>query len=283
VSISGGVDRAVERGAALGCTVLQIFTRNQRRWKTGPLREEEVARFLSRREECPGVRSVLAHGSYLCNPASPDPGILDRSLDALSEELDRCTRLGIPLLVIHPGAHRGAGEEAGIERAILSLREVLGRARGEVSLCLETTSGQGTGIGYRFAHLNQIIRGVESVVEKTALGVCLDTAHVFAAGYDIRSAAQVDDLLDEFEKRIGLDRLKVFHLNDSLVGLGSRRDRHTHVGLGLIGEATFRRVMTHPDLAGVPKILETPKKREGEEMDPVNLSLLRRFAAEGQS
>jgi deoxyribonuclease-4 len=270
----------VERGGSLGCTAIQVFTRNQRRWRAKPLSDGEAARFAAALDERRDIRVVLAHGSYLCNPASPDGTILLRSRESLSDELSRCARLGIPVLIIHPGAHRGRGVRWGIRRVVRSLVEVLSCDRTGVTLCLETTAGQGTAIGHRLEHLHAIIEGVESACGsgRDRLGVCLDTSHLFAAGYDIRGEALVDGLLEEFDARIGMDRLRALHLNDSLGDLGSRRDRHTHIGRGRIGVEAFGRLMRHPALREVPKIIETPKRLGDEEMDPINLSLLRRLA-----
>jgi deoxyribonuclease-4 len=279
VSVAGGVHRAFERGSALDCTAIQIFTRNQRQWQPPPLADEEVDRYrraCSAHAEMPaGIRVVLSHGSYLINLAA-DPirrgEIGERSEEALLDELERASRLRVPLLMVHPGSHGGRGEHRGVDTCISRINEVMGCFTGTTTLLIETTAGQGNGIGYRFEHIRDILQGVE----RGRVGACIDTCHIFGAGYDIRSGRAFRRTMESFDRTVGLSRLKALHLNDSVGALGSRVDRHTHIGLGEIGIRAFSLFMREfPD---VPKILETPKIEKGRSMDRANLDLLRELA-----
>ena len=276
VSIAGGLYRCFSRAEELGCTAVQIFTKSQRRWDWPPLSEEEAAQYRFERGRFPHVRFVCAHGSYLYNLASPDDDNRDRSISGLIDELKRCDILEIPCLVIHPGAHMGSGEVAGVQRIAQSVRRAIDESEKTV-VCIETTAGQGTGIGWRFAHIRDIIEGAGG----NRIAACIDTCHIFAAGYDIRSPAALKSTVDEFNRLVGLDRLKVLHLNDSKGALGSKVDRHEHIGEGNIGPECFRECMRDERFSGIPKIIETPKKKDGLKMDPVNLSRLRRLAEPG--
>jgi deoxyribonuclease-4 len=270
MSIAGGVSRALKRGRLAGCNAVQVFTRNQTRWRSPPLKEEEALRF---RGAAGNFFSVLAHASYLINPASPDATLSARSVYALAEELERCRRLGIQMLVLHPGAHRGAGEKAGIRRVV----EALGRAcdmagAGEVRVLLETTAGQGSSLGHRFEQLRDILDGLAA--GPCPAGVCLDTCHVFAAGYDIRTPEAYERTWRRFERCLGRSALYALHLNDSKRELGSRIDRHEHIGRGRIGREGFRLLVGDTRLNRLPMVLETPKGPELRE-DMENLALLR--------
>jgi deoxyribonuclease-4 len=274
VSIVGGFDIAVERGAALGCTAIQIFTRNQLRWYSKPIEREQIERFRRALTGNAGVQEVCAHGSYLPNLASPDTGIAKRSILSVSDELERCGKLGVCCLILHPGSHMEYGEKAGIRRIVSSLRSALGGRSEAVRVLVETTAGQGTGLGYRFEHLRDIADGVGD----HRLGACLDTCHIFAAGYDIRSDEEYERTLDHWDRTVGLSNLRAIHLNDSKGDIGSRIDRHQHIGEGMIGLDAFRRFMQDERFNEVPKIIETPKRMNGADMDVSNLEILRSLA-----
>lgn len=272
-SIAGGRHNALYAAAAYGCTTLQIFTRNSRTWKEPALTEAEVARFAQARRET-GITEIVSHTSYLINIAAPDPE--NRSRDALAAELVRSGRLGIPYVVHHPGAHLGAGPEAGIAAAARTIRSIFKAIPGMgCRLLIETTAGQGTGIGHTFEEIAAIL---SAVGDPNRIGVCLDTCHIFAAGYDIRTRKAYDRTLAQFDRTIGLDRLFVLHLNDARTDLGSRVDRHAHIGCGAIGIDAFGFFMQDPRLARCPKIIETPKMQGETDMDRVNLDRLRALA-----
>ncbi len=271
MSIAGGVDRAVERGAAVGCDAIQMFTKSSNQWRARPLAGDEVARFRQGQIET-GISPVVAHDCYLINLASPDPAQWDRSVLSFGEELDRCEALGIPYLVTHPGSHMGAGEEAGVARVAAALDRVLARRRGHrVQVLLETTAGQGHGVGHRFEHLRDVRARTK---HPDRVGVCLDTCHVFAAGYDLRAERAYHETMEAFDRIVGLDTLRAFHLNDCKKDLGCRLDRHEHIGQGFLGVDAFRWLMNDPRFDGVPMLLETPKGPDCAE-DRVNLALLR--------
>jgi deoxyribonuclease-4 len=275
MSIAGGVHRAFERAEKIGCTALQIFVKNASRWSAPPLVDEEIRRFEAERRRT-GIRPVVAHGSYLPNLASPAAALRRRSIRAIVDELERCEALALDGLVLHPGSHVGAGEAKGLERIGGALDVVLRETRGfRVPVLLETTAGQGTNLGWRFEHLARIR---ELVAAPERVGFCLDTCHVFAAGYDLRSLAAVAAALDELDEVCGLRHLRAVHLNDSLKPLGSRRDRHAHIGEGHIGREGFAALLADPRLAAVPMVLETPKGEELRE-DARNLELLRALAS----
>lgn len=271
MSISGGCDLAIGRAAAFGMTACQIFTKNERQWAAKPLDLGMVERFREQRETT-GVRHLVAHDSYLINMASPDDAMWEKSRLAFREELDRCDILGVPYLVTHPGAHVGSGEELGIRRVGEAINHIHAeRPNGTTMILLETTAGQGSALGRTFDELAAIIDGVE---DKRRVGVCFDTCHVFAAGYDLRDASSYQATMDAFNSVIGLDRLKAFHLNDSRKGLGSRVDRHAAIGDGELGLEAFRFLVNDPRFAGLPGVLETDKGPDGEE-DRRNLATLR--------
>jgi deoxyribonuclease-4 len=273
-SISGGTPRAVERGLEAGCRVLQIFVKNSNRWVGRPLERPEARAFRSAARGA-GLSRVVAHTSYLINLASPVAELRRRSIGALAEEVERCQRLGIPDLVLHPGAHRGEGEIAGVARIAASLDEVFERtARARVRILLETAAGQGSCVGHRFEHLRDIF-GAVRVTRRVA--ACFDTCHVHAAGYDIVTREGYSETIAAFDRTVGLSRLAAIHVNDSKKPRGSRVDRHEHIGRGTIGRPGFVNLMTDARLAGIPKFLETPK----DDMlvsDRKNLAVLRRLA-----
>jgi deoxyribonuclease IV len=271
VSASGGVDRTLQRAVDVGATSAQIFSKNERQWKAKPLDPDVVERFHLERERV-GIGQMVVHDSYLINLASPKEDILEKSLAAFQDELERCDTLGISYLVTHPGAHTGSGVEAGIARFAESLNEIFDTIPDNTAItCLETTAGQGTTLGRTFEEIAQIIDKVEA---KDRVGVCLDTCHIFAAGYDIRTQDDYGAVMNEFDRIIGIDRLRVLHLNDSKFGLGMNKDRHEHIGDGEIGVEGFRAVVNDARLAGLPAILETEKDDAGEN-DRRNLAMLR--------
>ena len=254
VSTSGGAAKAFERGGQIGCESLQIFVKSPNQWRARPLDPAEVAAFRAAREEAP--QPVIAHAAYLFNLASPKEEVLEKSKAALLDELQRCTALGVDGLVFHPGAHLGSGEEAGINQIARALDEILAADEGiTTKVLLENTAGQGSTLGARFSELRAII---DLVDQKHKLGVCLDSCHAFAAGYDLSSADGYRATFDEFFELLGPERLAAVHLNDSKHPLGSRKDRHDNVGVGLIGLEFFARAVHDPALAGHALVLETP-------------------------
>jgi len=277
MSISGGLDLAFSRGEEVGCTAMQIFTKNASQWRAKPISKEAAADFRRAwQKSCIGP--VVAHDAYLINLAAPDPDKWERSKEAFLDELCRCAALGIPFLVAHPGAHMGEGEEAGIERIAAALREVFQDAPSDVMVLLENTAGQGSYLGHRLEHLAEII----SRVPDHPLGICFDTCHAFAAGYDLRSLEGYEATMAAIDRLIGLEHLHVFHVNDSKKGLDSRVDRHEHIGRGAIGEEGFRLLMGDERFRSIPKILETPEGTDGE-WHRKNLALLRQLGEEGKS
>ncbi|OGL47588.1 MAG: deoxyribonuclease IV [Candidatus Schekmanbacteria bacterium RBG_16_38_11] len=271
MSIAGGVDKAVEKGSSINCTTIQIFTKSNTQWRTTPLKKKEVENF-KKNVEITKISPVFGHNCYLINLASPDPEIYRKSIDTLLIELERSEILGLPYLVMHPGSHMGEGEKAGIERIAESLNKIFEKIKGyNVRVLLETTAGQGRSLGYKFEQLAEIMALVEF---KEKLGVCLDTCHIFAAGYDIRSKYGYEKTTAEFNSIVGIDKIKAIHLNDSKKELGSKVDRHEHIGKGFIGLETFRYIMNDERFRLVPKVLETPKGEDMKE-DVMNLKVLR--------
>ena len=274
MSIAGGVHTAIERGCSIKCTAIQMFVKNNMQWFARPLAPEEIRAFLEHRQRR-DLLSIFAHANYLINPAATNPQFLANSIRALSEELTRADQLELPFLVLHPGAHLGAGEEAGLEKVVTSIDRVFRKIpKVKTRIALETTAGQGSCLGHSFEQISYII---ENVREPERLCVCLDTAHVFAAGYDIGSEAGARKTFREFDRAIGLDSLVAIHLNDSKTARGSRVDRHEHIGKGQIGLDPFRFIMRDRRFRKIPKVLETPKGKEMRE-DVINLRTLRALA-----
>jgi deoxyribonuclease-4 len=270
-SIAGGLHQAFARAQSVGCDAMQIFVKSNRAWAVQPLTDEEIARFAAQAAET-GITPVVGHASYLLNPAASDDALWAKSRDMLIVELERCEALGLPGLVLHPGSHMGAGEEAGLARVARALGEVHAATPGfRAQILVETTAGQGTNLGYRFEQLAWLIAHTP---QGERLGVCLDTCHVFAAGYELRTPEGYAATMAEFERIVGLERLKVLHLNDCKAALGSRKDRHEHIGKGAIGLEGFRHVLNDPRLEGLPAFLETPKSEDLHE-DRENLAVLR--------
>ncbi len=259
VSIAGGVERSIERARELRCETVQIFVKNASQWAGKPLDEASVEAFRGARAGSP-LGAIVAHASYLINLAARDRAILRKSRRALADELDRCERLGIDGLVVHPGAHLGAGEERGAARVAESLDRVFaGRARAGTRILLENTAGQGTVLGHR---LEQLAAIRDACSRPHRLGVCLDTCHAFAAGYEVHREAGYEALFARFRELFSDADLGCIHVNDSKRGLGSRRDRHANLGRGEIGSGLFRRLVADPRLFSVPMILETPMGEE---------------------
>lgn len=271
ISTAGGCGKAIDRALSLGCTAMQIFVKNNMQWFAQPLEAKEASAFCNhpRRGE---LLSVFGHCGYLINLAAVNPDFRARSLRALREELVRAEQLQLPFLVLHPGAHMGAGIEAGLEKVVDGINTVFAQVpEVRTRIALEITAGQGTCLGHRFEQLAAILSAVR---EPGRLCVCLDTAHLFAAGYDLSTRAAVRETFAQFDKIVGYERLVALHLNDSKTAHGSRVDRHEHIGKGKIGLEAFRYLMRGPRFQSIPKVLETPKGKEMLE-DAVNLQTLR--------
>jgi len=271
MSISGGLHKAFGYGERAGCDTIQIFSKNQQQWRGKALLEQDIGLFKAEQQRT-GLGPVVVHDSYLINLASPNDELWEKSIGAFADELERCNALGIPYLVTHPGAHTGSGEEAGLRREATALNRLLGAGvGGDTLILLETTAGQGTCLGQRFEHLAYLI---EQAVHPERIGVCIDTCHILVAGYDIRTPAACAATFAEFDRVVGMERIKAFHLNDSQKDLGSRVDRHTHIGAGCVGLEGFRAIVNDARFADLPMILETPKGDDLAE-DIENLSKLR--------
>jgi deoxyribonuclease-4 len=276
MSIAGGCHKALLHAEAYGCQTVQLFTKNASQWEGKPLGDEEITTFKKEVSRT-GLKFVTAHDSYLINLASPDAALYEKSLNAFIEEMRRAEALGLSYLVMHPGAALTDTPEAGLARVAAALDTAHERCpRFRVRVLLETTAGQGTSLGHRFEHLAAILGAVKT---PRRLGVCLDTCHIFAAGYALSPLAEYEATFREFDRVVGLKWLKLFHINDSVKGLGSRVDRHAGLGRGLLGLEPFRLLVTDPRFAEHPMILETPKEDgANKDMDSVNLALLRELA-----
>lgn len=255
LSIAGGHHKALEQGEELGCEVVQIFTKNNMQWLAPPLKEEALETYRKVRART-GIDSVFGHSGYLINLAATNPANLEKSRQSLLLELERSTQLDLPFLVLHPGAHLGAGEEAGLDLIGQSLHWIFERYSGPTRIALEVTAGQGSCLGAKIEHLARLF---ETSREPERLAVCLDTCHLFAAGYDIRTAAGIDDFIAEFERHLPWDKIVCAHINDSKGELGSHLDRHELLGQGKIGWECFETILHHPAFADLPLCLETPK------------------------
>lgn len=281
MSIAGGLHQAVLAARAHGCDTMQLFTKSSNQWNAKKLVEEEV-RLFRKTLRAARLRGPMAHDSYLINLASPDDALYRRSIEAFVVELERAERLGLRYLVMHPGSPLDSGEEAGVRRVAAALDEVHGRCPGfRAQILLETTAGQGSNLGHRFEHLARIL---ELVRAPDRLGVCFDTCHVFAAGYALAPEKEYRATLRAFDRVIGLKRLRVFHVNDSLKPKGSRVDRHAHIGRGCLGLEPFRLLVNDRRFRNRPMVLETSKE-DGDEtdMDRVNLAVLRGLLEPGET
>lgn len=268
VSVSGGLDQAPENGRRLGCDVIQIFTRNQRQWITKPLTLAEIKSFRSSFLSCK-LQAAVCHSSYLINLASPHEVTLQQSREAFRDEFDRCHQLGINYLVFHPGSHLKTGERAGLHRIAEGLNWILDQRKySATTLLLETTAGQGSNLGYSFDQLAEILGLVK---DTRRMGICLDTCHLFAAGYDLRTPRAFKKTMNELDKIVGLALVKTIHLNDSMKELGSRVDRHENIGKGRLGLEAFRLLLHEAQFRKIPMILETPGGEEGYRYDLATL------------
>ncbi len=276
MSTAGGAEKALERGQSIGCETIQVFVTGPSQWKTKVVATEEAERFAAA-QHATGIAPVVAHARYLLNLGSPDEALWRRSIEAFWEELQNCQQLQIPGIVLHPGAHMGAGEEAGLQRIAAALDELRQRDTNlPVHVLLENTAGQGTVLGHRFEHLARIM---EMVQDPSWLGVCFDTCHAFSAGYELRTAEGFQETWAEFERALGLNRLEFVHLNDAKGCLGCHLDRHEQIGKGQLGLEAFRQILNDKRLRGLPMSLETPKGPEMAE-DVENLSILRSLITE---
>ncbi len=272
MSIAGGYYKAADEAARFGMDCVQIFTKNNNQWRAREISDDEAQRFRDAMREH-GLQAACSHASYLINLASPKAELWEKSVDAFVIELERAEQLGLPGVVVHPGSFVDSTEEAGLEAIVRALNDVHQRLPGvAVETWLETTAGQGSSLGHRFEQIAWILEHVDA---SERVGVCVDTCHIFAAGYPLGTAAEYRATMAEFDATIGLDRVRAFHLNDSKKPLGSRVDRHEHIGEGCLGLEPFRHVLNDPTFQQLPMYLETPKERDGVEMDAENIRTLR--------
>ena len=270
-STAGGIAEAVPRGVELGCEAIQVFTRSQRQWKARPLEDPAIAEFRRRMRRSP-LRVAVSHDSYLINLASPDRSLHRRSTTAFRDEMDRADALGIKWVIFHPGAHMERGVDRGIERIRTTIQGLLdGTPDHKVGLCFENAAGQGTTLGRQLEELSALIRGL---TPRRRVGICIDTCHLFAAGYDLRTKRAYEATMRELDAVVGHQRVRAFHLNDSRRELGGRVDRHANIGRGHIGETAFRCLLRDARFAGLPMVLETPG---GPEWFAKDLAVLRRL------
>jgi deoxyribonuclease-4 len=267
MSTAGGVDKALDRGLSIGCTAIQLFVKNNNQWFGKEIPTEQIAAFRQKK-----TIFAFAHTGYLINLAATNPDNREKSLQSLRQELDLAESLSLPFTVLHPGSHLGEGEEAGLKKVALNIKELLSQTKGyKVKLAVETTAGQGTNLGYKFEHLAEIL---DLVGEPNRLGVCFDTCHAFSAGYELRTAEGYHSTWEQFAKTIGLDNLLAFHLNDSQNDLGEKKDRHEHIGKGKLGLEAFRLLLNDERFSNLPMVLETPKDPDLKQ-DIENLKVLR--------
>ena len=278
MSAAGGVYKAFDRAAAVGCETVMVYTKSNRQWRAKPIPEKDVEKYQQMAAKYAGqVDPLVVHAAYLINVASPKPELWQKSADALRNEIERVELLGVKNMVFHPGSHMGEGEQAGLQRIAKALKQVIAETAGmNARICLETMAGQGTNLGAKFEHLAYLI---DAVGDPERVGVCFDTCHVFAAGYDIRSAEAYAETMAQFDRIVGLEHIHCFHFNDSKFDLGTRKDRHEHIGRGYLGGQAFANFVNDPRWADHPAHLETPKKEKGDDgkeidMDSINLQTL---------
>lgn len=272
MSISGGLEKAIERGESIGCTTIQLFTKSNRQWHAKPLSEEDIELFIKTAQSS-AIHPIIAHATYLINIASPETKIEKQSTQALAKELERCQELGIHYLVLHPGSYVKGSPDEGIERIINNLNEVLDNVPGNTIIALETMAGQGSALCSTFEQIAYIINHIR---HKKRIGVCFDTCHAFVAGYDLRTPKAYEQTWKHFNDVIGLENLNVIHVNDSKKGLNSRVDRHEHIGKGELGLEAFELLFNDERFFGIPKILETPKvTQEPFTEDKMNMETIR--------
>jgi len=269
ISIAGGLSKVLKRAEAKRCQTIQLFSRNPRGWKYRSLDEKEAGLLRGGILDS-NIGSVFLHMPYLANLATPDRSMFNKSVESLSEELRRAPLIGADYVVIHVGRRLHSTEKSALSRVASGMNAALCEVGNSAGLLLEITSGMGTEIGYRFSQIGRIIDRVE---QKERVGVCLDTAHAFEAGYDLSSEEGLEESITEFEKEIGLNRLKLIHLNDSRTSLGSRVDRHWHIGKGFIGMKGMRRLINYPELSGLPAIMETPRKSDREDLTNLRVAV----------
>lgn len=277
VSVAGGIDQTVSRACEKGCDAFQIFSSNPRGWRSSPISPASAERFISSLHSS-GLYPAVGHMPYLPNLASSRDEVYAKSVQVLTVELERCRMLGLAYLVTHLGSHLGAGRQSGLERIIAALKIALDGSRGQTVLLLENSSGTRNSMGSSFENIAAILDALPE--ERARLGVCLDTCHLHAAGYDLGSSQALESTLDQFKAGIGMERLHLIHLNDCRGGLGAHLDRHEHIGLGQIGEEGFRAILAHPVLSRRPMILETPQDSRRD--DGANLEAARRLASRGE-
>ena len=273
LSISGGYYKAVEAAAAVGCDCVQLFTKNNNQWRAKPITAQDIDQFQNKLAEL-GMIKPLSHASYLINLASPNDELYRKSIDGMIVELERANQLGIPYVVLHPGSFTTSDEETGLNRIIGALNQIHCRTEKlHTTALLENTAGQGSNLGWDFRHLGAIIRGVD---EPDRLGVCIDTCHAFAAGYAMDTPDSYEATIKKMKTAFGIRKIRAFHLNDSKKPLGSRKDRHEHIGQGEMGLEPFRLLLNDRRFAKIPMYLETEKgERNGENLDVMNLKTLR--------
>ena len=284
ISSAGGVCKAFARADEVGCDTMLVFTKSNRQWAAKPLTDKDISAYKKAEAEYYNIFPVAVHASYLINIASPESEVWDKSYEALKVEIERAAAFGIPLITFHPGSYMSSDEQAGLAAIAEGLRRLLKETADtvpETTICLETMAGQGTNLGHRFEQLAQVLEACE---KDPRLGVCLDTCHVFAAGYDIRTPETYEATLAEFDRVVGLDQIKVFHFNDSKYDLGERKDRHEHIGKGYIGLQGFANFINDPRWAKHAAHIETAKTEKDAdgneiEMDPINIAALRDLVA----
>lgn len=272
VSIAGKIDESIDRAAALGCETIQIFSRNPRGWKSKPLVKKEIEDFKKKRLKY-DIYPVLVHIPYLINLATPKERLWKISIGSYVEDIARTDTLGAEYFITHLGSHTGSGEKAGLERFCKGLNIVMEKARPKTTILLETCAGQGTSLGYRFEHVRYIL---DNLKRRNNIGVCWDTCHLYAAGYDVKTREGLNNTVKEFDKNIGLKYLKAVHLNDAKKGLGSKLDRHEHIGRGAIGRDGIKRILNHPRLRRLAFVMETPKDKPDDDIK--NIRLARKLA-----
>ena len=281
VSVSGGLHKGYKNAADIGADTLMFYTKSNRMWKAKPISDEVAAKFKETAAEySDSIFPAVIHANYLMNLASPEEEKWEKSFNSLVDEITRVGQIGLNYMVMHPGSHMKTGEEVGLKKIAFGIKEALQETADsspDVVICLETMAGQGTNLGYKFEHLAFLLEHIDG---GDRVGVCFDTCHVFTAGYDLRTPEAYAATMDEFERLIGLQHIKCFHFNDSKHDLGSRKDRHQHIGQGFLGKEAFANFVNDPRWAEHPAHLETPKSEEDEdgnsiEMDPVNLATLR--------
>ncbi|MDD5166396.1 MAG: deoxyribonuclease IV [Candidatus Omnitrophica bacterium] len=272
VSTEGKIYEAITRAHDLGCNTMQIFSRNPQRWRDNFLEPEAIEEFNQRRDKFK-IKPLFIHISYLINLASPDPKLYDASIEAYIEDILEAHTIKADYIVTHMGSHKETSEDAGIKRLVAALNTILEKTRNiKVGILLENTAGSGSWLGYKFSHQKKIIQGLK---EKERVGLCLDTAHAYLAGYDIATKLGLEATLNEIDELVGIGFLKAIHLNDAKGALGSKHDRHDHIGKGGIGLEGMKRIINHPKLRDLPFILETPKKTEADDL--MNLNIVRQL------